>query len=197
MQSLQRRSRHRALLLFGAVGVLLSGLACSRALTAEEYMEWFHQNQTRFTREFDDGTIKAEVCALPMEYLVARELAANPERPLANVMGPYVGSIFVQVAIDGKACTPGERPLDVSGAFVEDKGAVLVCEGDTVSAGSHLYDRGLGLDCRETHLYGFSRDTMECEPDVYTLLIRDISRKLGTVEIELNALLPRTPSLKG
>lgn len=207
MHKLQFRIHSAAMLLLWAVGVLLLGSGCNRALTAEEYVEWFENNRGKFSRTIERNGVKCTVRYMPTEYYAARDMLSDTTLEHDAALRRYENAIFLLIGIESRSLGNHSILLARDGwggfkrnvftnTFNRADCVYLVNGTDTAMSVEYRYERSWGLGDADAFLFAFPRPKRLSMVNP-SLVIRNIMPELGTVAIDIDHTWLNSRDLRG
>jgi len=181
---------------------------CQKKLSADDYLKYIEKHKEAYCTTIERNKVYATVCFQPTEYIMARELSANPEIPLDSLQNRYGKSLHFLFFLQSKqqnssALLEGDNVDDFrskirKNTFGRSERNFFLYEGtDTIPINSYHYERNWGIGNEDVFMLLFNRNDLNMDIKRYKFVARDIIPELGTFEINMKEIIKRTPKLKG
>lgn len=188
------------------IALLALATGCQRCIAPQNYFEYFEKNHDRYTAAITRNGMTAEISYHPNELYAARDMVSDTALKADKAIDQYKNSIFFLLTVKKLgALNPLEAAVQNAGenekiqrlSSDNQKDIFLIAQNDTVPVASVRAERSLGIDNPDAFLLAFSRQNLKEKPWKYSLIIRNVSPELGTLEIRLSKIINKTPKLRG
>lgn len=169
-------------------GVYFSG--CTMA--PSEYATYYSMHKKRYTATIKRNDITAQVRYLPDELFVAKILQSDTTQKIENVKALFSNSLFINVSMTYDSTKTASQYTTVPDA---EGSAYMYTKSDTVYAVAMRPELTVDPSTRE-YVLTFPVKSFKKNISNYTIKIRDLDARLGTIEVSMNSIYKKSPELR-
>jgi len=194
----------RSGLLCALVAAVVAGCG---GVPVDRYEEYYRERIDSYSFSVERHRISARVSYVPAEVFVARELRAGVDATVAELMERYERSLFFVLTVVGEEYPHGSPLLYGNGTagyadavarnhFNRRDDVFVLAGDDTVHAAAYRYDKALGFGNSDAFVFAFPADSVRPMLNDATLMIRNMTIELGTVEVPLKRIVRPTKTIR-
>lgn len=191
--------------LFSLITVIASG--CSKSLPPSEYQTYIEKNKKKYSYIIERNGIQATIVHYPSLYYSARNMLSDPTLSLDSAINRYKESLFFVLSVVDKRREFGSVLLEKDGihglsqnilinSFERNNDIYLLNGKDTMKMANYQYERNWGMTNEDMFVLTFPSSEYKHNQNL-RLRIRDITLNLGTIEIPIKKIMPKSPNLRG